>query len=251
MELIDTHTHPHMDGYELPVDDFLARTEAAGVSEIVCIGTDGDDSGGAIAFAQEHSCWASVGLHPHEASRYFDELPRLKQLLPHEKVVAIGECGLDYYYENSAKEVQKEALHAQINLAKQHGLPLVFHVREAFDDFFEIVDMHRNVAGVVHSFTADADTMSGCIERGLLVGVNGIATFAKDEEFQQAVQKIPLEKLVLETDSPFLTPEPYRGTINHSGQVRVVAEYIANVRGESVERIAHATTRNARNLFSI
>ena len=251
MQLIDTHTHPHMRGYELEPSEFLGRTKEAGVAEIICIGTDGDDSHNAIEFAKEHGGWASVGLHPHEASRYFDEFPKLKQLLPQERVVAIGECGLDYHYMHSTKEQQQEALHAQINLAKQHGLPLVFHVRDAFEDFFDIFDMHQNITGVVHSFTADSATMEACTERGLMIGVNGIATFAKDPELKQAIVDIGLESLVLETDAPFLTPEPYRGTINHSGHTRVVAEYIANIRGESLESIAQSTTQNARKLFSI
>ncbi len=240
-----------MQGYKLSSSDFFQKTRKEGVGDIVCIGTDSGDSHRAIEFARRHNTWASVGLHPHDASRHHEDFLSIKQLLPDERVVAIGECGLDYHYLNSTKEEQKEALHAQINLAKQYNLPLVFHIREAFDDFFAIFDMHKGINGVVHSFTADIATMEACIQRGLMIGVNGIATFAKDPSLTNALVSLPLDSLVLETDAPFLTPEPYRGTINHSGNTRVVAEYIAKIRGESFDMIAETTTQNARRLFSI
>lgn len=250
MQLIDTHAHPHMEGYEL-ADTYSDRAREAGVEQVVCVGTDAADSKRAIAFAKAHDYRASVGLHPHEASVFRTDFPELRQLLPDETVVAIGECGFDYHYENSRSQDQAEALHAQINLAKQHRLPLIFHIREAFEDFFEVFDAHQNVTGVVHSFTADPATMRACVARGLYVGLNGIVTFAKDTQLKQSVAELPLENIVLETDTPFLTPHPYRGKINNSAHVRTVAEFLSSVRSESLDEIARVTTQNARDLFDL
>ncbi len=251
MQLIDTHAHPHMEDYALSAEQFVAYAEEAAVHQVICVGTDLVDSQRAIDFAQKQGYVASVGLHPHEASKYRDEFLELRALLPNEIVVAIGECGLDYYYENSSKEDQIEALHAQINLAKRVNLPLIFHVRDAFEDFFEVFDQHRGLSGVVHSFTADEATMRACVERGLYVGLNGIMTFTKDPEHHRAATAVPLDNLVLETDAPFLTPHPYRGTINNSANVVTVAEFLSELRGESFTEIARVTTHNARRLFNL
>lgn len=251
MQLVDTHAHPHMEGMEIPAEQFASYTREASVEQVVCVGTNADDSQRAIKFAQEQKYAASVGLHPHDASQYREDFPSIRDLLPDETVVAIGECGLDYHYENSPREEQIEALHAQINLSKRMRLPLIFHVRDAFEEFFEVFDQHRDISGVVHSFTANETTMQACVERGLYVGLNGIMTFTKDPEHHAAAKTVPLENLLLETDAPFLTPHPYRGNINHSGHVRTVAEFLSTLRDESVEEIARATTRNARRLFNI
>lgn len=251
MQLIDTHAHPHMEGMEIPAERFVSYAREASVEQVICIGTNADDSQRAIEFAQKHEYAASVGLHPHDASRYREDFPSIRDLLPDEMVVAIGECGLDYHYENSPREEQIEALHAQINLSKRMRLPLIFHVRDAFEEFFEVFDQHRDISGVVHSFTANEATMQACVDRGLYVGLNGIMTFTKDPEHHAAAKAVPLENLLLETDAPFLTPHPYRGNINHSGHVRTVAEFLSTLRNESVEEIARETTRNARRLFNI
>lgn len=251
MQLIDTHAHPHMEDYALSAEQFVASAEEASVAQVVCVGTDLPDSQRAIAFAEKNGYVASIGLHPHEASKYREEFLELRKLLPNDTVVAIGECGLDYYYENSPKDEQIEALHAQINLAKRVDLPLIFHVRDAFKDFFEVFDQHRNITGVVHSFTADEATMHACVERGLYVGLNGIMTFTKDPEHHRAAKAVPSANLLLETDAPFLTPHPYRGTINNSANVRTVAEYLSTLRGESIGEIARVTTQNARTLFRL
>lgn len=251
MQLIDTHAHPHMEGYGMSPEEFFAHAEAAGVEQVVCVGTDADDSQQAITFAREHGCAASAGLHPHSAEAYEWDFPRIRDLLPQDEIVAIGECGLDYYYENSPREAQAEALHAQINLAKRHDLPLIFHVRDAYNDFLEILDAHRHVRGIVHSFTGDVATMRACLERDLLIGLNGIVTFAKDEGLREVVRVLPLERMVLETDAPFLTPYPYRGKINHSAHVEAIVEFISTVREEPAEIIARETTQNARRMLNI
>lgn len=263
MQLIDTHAHPHMDKCDMPPKEYMEKSKRSGVVNIVCVGTNTADSRRAIEFAEENDCVASVGLHPHEASEYENEFRDLRSLPASEKVVAVGECGLDYYYENSPRDAQLEALHAQINLSKKWNLPLIFHIRDganiygeteqptAFGDFLEVFDMHQNIYGVVHSFTGNEEAMQACVERGLYIGLNGIMTFTKNPAHITAAKTLPLGNMVLETDAPFLTPRPYRGTINYSAHVRTVAEFLGSLRGETVEEIAHATTLNARDLFGL
>ncbi len=255
MNFIDTHTHPHMEDYALTPEEFMRRARGAGVSQLICIGTDADDSERAIAYAsKDDGYYASVGIHPHEAKSYARQAEALARLIHHDDVVAIGECGLDYYYENSPKEDQARALRGQIELALSNDLPLVFHVRDAFDDFFTIFDEYaqkHTVRGVVHSFTSDVPTMQACVDRGLYIGLNGIMTFTKDPAQIEAARTVPLERMVLETDSPFLTPVPFRGTVNDSAHVKTVAEFLHTLRGESLDVIARRTTENAKELFRI
>jgi TatD DNase family protein len=167
------------------------------------------------------------------------------------KVVAIGECGLDYYYGHSPKEKQIEVMKFQIELAMKHDLPVIFHVRDAFDDFWPVFDSYTGVRGVLHSFTDSAENLHKAMARDLYIGVNGIATFAKKPEQLAVYREVPLQKLLLETDAPFLTPVPYRGNINEPKRVRTIMEFLAGLRGEDRDVLARATTRNVQKLFGI
>ncbi|MDB5164693.1 MAG: Preprotein translocase [Candidatus Saccharibacteria bacterium] len=271
LELFDTHCHIQSAGLkvgerstrelwakapELTGDQLVANAAEAGVTGLICVGCDHEDSQLAIDFAKTRDiCWASVGIHPHEAQHYAgnaDKQAKFASLAVQHKVVAVGECGLDYYYEHSPKAAQIELLKFQIELALKHDLPLIFHVREAFDDFWPIFDSYAGIRGVLHSFTDTAENLAKAMERGLYIGVNGIATFAKDPAQIEVYRTIPLQKLLLETDAPFLTPTPYRGTINESKRVGTIAEFMANLRrDENLENLAATTTSNARALFGI
>ena len=165
--------------------------------------------------------------------------------------MAIGEIGLDYHYTNSPPAAQQRALEEQLQLAVQYDLPVSFHVREAFDDFWPILANFPNVRGVLHSFTDTAQNAERAVARGLYLGVNGISTFTKSKAQQAMFARIPLERLLLETDAPFLTPVPFRGRVNMPSLVREVAQYHATARGIPFEEIAAASTANAQNLFSI
>jgi TatD DNase family protein len=167
------------------------------------------------------------------------------------KIVAVGEIGLDYFYTHSPREVQIKALEAQIDLALRHNLPVVFHVREAFEDFWPIFDNFHGIRGELHSFTDTQTHMEQALQRGLYVGVNGISTFTKDPAQQRMFAMIPLERLLLETDAPFLTPIPFRGKVNEPAFVEKIAEHHANIRGISVDQVAQATTANADALFAL
>ena len=166
-------------------------------------------------------------------------------------VVAVGETGLDYYYEHSSREDQKKLLRFQLDLASEYDLPLIFHIREAFEDFWKIFDEYKNIKGVVHSFSSGTEDLEQVLSRGLLVGLNGIMTFSKKAEQLDAARQVSLSSLLLETDAPFLTPVPFRGKIGEPKYVRVTAEFLAGLRGESLQEIADATTKNAHKLFKL
>lgn len=249
--LIDTHAHIQGDEYE-DVDRVIDRSTAAGVTKIICVGTDHDYSQKAVELARlKDNIWASVGLHPHDADFGDDSLKTIKELASDPKVVAIGECGLDYYYNHSPREDQLAAFKSQIELALEVKKPLIFHVREAFDDFFEVVDNYQNLSGVVHCFSSDTSTMNKALERGFYIAFNGIMTFTKDQSQLDAAKTCPIDKILLETDCPYLTPAPHRGQRNEPANTRVIAEFLANLRGESFDELATATTKNAERLFNL
>lgn len=255
VSLFDTHCHIHFPDYELDPDEVIKTAKKEGVDRLLCVGCTLEDSEAATKFAAKYdNVWAAIGLHPHESVVYVSNekaLQQFRNLATEPKVVAIGECGLDYYYNHSPKEEQKELLRFQLNLAQEHNLPLIFHVREAFDDFFAILDDFERVKGVVHSFTGNQATLDKILARGLYVGLNGITTFTRDKGQLQVAKNVPLSSLLLETDAPFLTPVPFRGTICQPKHVRVTAEFLANLRAESPQTIADATTHNAKQLFNI
>lgn len=251
-DLVDTHCHIHSHDYSLPVNEVVARAQAAGVTRLICVGTDAADSVRAVDFAQtREGCWASIGIHPHEALHSNPTLATLQSLATKPKVVAVGECGLDYFYQYSPKADQKRCLRAQIELALQHSLPMIFHVREAFKDFWPIVDEYRGLRGVIHSFTDTRTQLDEALSRGFYIGVNGIMTFTKNEWQLEAARAIPLERLLLETDAPFLTPVPLRGKVNEPAHVIHIVSFLANLRGISPQEIAGNSTHNALTLFSL
>ena len=277
LDLFDTHCHVHelaepvtslyekwrSDGVARRADDVLQAAFRSGVSRLVVIGTTLEDSELAVRFAQTHeNVWAAIGLHPHEAKNYImpqkscfrDQVletvgRRFRELAGEEKVVAVGECGLDYYYGHSPREDQIAVLRVQIEAALEHGLPLSFHVREAFDDFWQIFDSYKDIRGVLHSFTDTQEHLERAVERGLYIGVNGIVTFTKNEAQRVTYRTIPQHLLLLETDAPFLTPKPFRGTICEPRHVVHTAEFLAGLRGETVVDVAAYTTANACKLF--
>lgn len=272
MELVDTHCHIQSAGVaggeritselwgksELTGEAMVKNAKEAAVTKLICVGCDLDDSRLAAEFARHHpGCWSSVGIHPHEAVRYSgakEKLAEFAALAARPKVVAVGECGLDYFYNHSPKSDQIKLLKFQIELALEKDLPLIFHVREAYEDFwpvFESFNEKRKIRGVLHSFTDSAGNLERVLGHGLFIGVNGIATFAKNPEQLEVYESVPLDNLLLETDAPFLTPTPYRGTINEPKHIREIARFLSELRHEPLETIARGTSANARQLFGI
>ncbi len=267
-QLFDTHCHIHEAQFELPgdeamraiwlrankpdPDDIIQRAVKEGVTRMICVGTSAADSQLAVDFVQSRrQCWASVGLHPHEAKNGDQALQTIAKLADQPKVVAIGECGLDYYYTHSPKADQQKALRFQIELAQKHNVPLIFHVREAFDDFWPIFDSYLGLHGVLHSFTDTQANLDKALARGLYIGVNGIITFTKHDWQLEVAKNIPADRLLLETDAPFLTPAPLRGKVNEPAYVRLVAEFLSKLRNQPLDEIAAASTHNATKLFSL
>jgi len=252
MNFVDTHCHCHWPDFGLPVQEVIKNATQAGVGKLVCIGTSTKDSQTAVQFAGMHdNIWASVGVHPHYASAELPKVADLKNLTNRPKVVAIGECGLDYYYHRSPKADQEQILNFQLQLAQDTNLPVIFHVRDAFNDFWPIVDNFRGISGVFHCFSAGQKELDDILKRDFYVGVNGIATFSKNAEQIEAFKSIPLGKMLLETDAPYLTPAPLRGKINQSMNVVVIARFLSALRGESLLDIANQTTHNANKLFGL
>ena len=255
MELIDTHCHLQFEKYSGREDEILANASRTGVKRLVCIGTTLADSQTAAELAKaKASVWATAGTHPHDATNFLADLnaaKKLKRIAGLPKIVAIGETGFDYYKQYSAKADQQQVLRTHIEVGIELGLPLVFHVRDAWDDFWQIFDSYRNLRGVVHSFSTNSHHLDEALNRGLYIGLNGIMTFTKDADQLEAAKAMPLDRLVLETDAPFLTPAPFRGELCEPKHIATIAEFLAELRGENLEELAKATTENAVKLFRL
>lgn len=248
--LVDTHCHIHEPDYDLSIDAVLSVARDNSVAEMICVGTSEESSRQAVAFANTHAgIFAAIGVHPHDTKDGYGSIKELAGTS--KKIIAVGEIGLDYFYGHSPRDVQLRALKEQIDIAISNDLPIIFHVREAFDDFWPIFDTYTSIRGVLHSFTDSHENLQKALSRGLFIGVNGISTFTKDETQKAVFDSIPLDRLLFETDAPFLTPVPFRGKINQPAYVRSIAEYHAIRRGISVVDIASATTENAKKLFAL
>ena len=250
--LIDSHCHIH-DGECYPDTREAAYQESrqAGV-EMICVGTNVRSSREAVEFCRSHEgCYAVVGIHPHDSKD--NDVDEIRQLIEanREAIVGIGEIGLDYFYDHSPRETQQQSLRDQLTLANEFELPVSFHVREAFDDFWPIIDEFPSIRGVLHSFTDTRANLERGLQHGFYIGVNGISTFTKEKAQQALFAAIPLDKIILETDAPFLTPKPFRGKMNLPAYVGRVAEHQAMIRNISLDEIANVTTGNARRVFGI
>lgn len=249
--LIDSHCHIH-DTKFFPENqkEVYKRAIEANV-QMILVGTSEVDSVAAVEFAVSHEgTWAVVGVHPHDTKYGWQKVEALLKEKP-DKLVGIGEIGLDYHYNNSPRDVQIQALEEQLQWAVDYKLPVSFHVREAYEDFWPILDNFTGVRGVLHCFTDTMEALERALERGLFIGVNGISTFTKDPAQQAMFAAVPLERMLLETDAPFLTPSPFRGTINEPVNVVEVAKHQAKVKNLPLDTIISSTTTNTQNLFVI
>ena len=262
--LIDTHAHIHFDDFSGDLADVFSNARTSQVASIITVGTTPQDSLKAlefvmspdvIALAHGIKLYATAGIHPHEASLGSDGLKVIGKLARDSKyqgvLVAIGECGLDYYRNNSPKAQQRDALEFQLQLAQELELPLVFHVREAWEDFFAILSNYPKVRGVIHSFTGTTKEVEQALSCELYFGLNGIMTFTKDQAQLEAANIIPAGRLLLETDCPYLSPSPMRGKRNEPSFVKYTGEFLSNLRAEDYTDIARQSSNNAKELFAI
>lgn len=253
--LIDTHAHLDFPELSSDLPSVLKRAEQKGIDEIITIGIDLPTSRKAVELAQTYPrIYATVGIHPHGSSRLTNaELMILRDLSRQKGVVAIGEIGLDYYRNYRPHEIQKDCLHQQLEMALQVDLPVVFHIRDAYDDFLEII---RNYASrlkgvVLHCFSGDWKIARQCLDLGFYLSIPGTVTFSKAQVQQDVVQRMPPDRLLLETDAPFLAPVPYRGKPNEPAFMIHTAEKVAELRRLPLEELAAQTTRNAYRVFRL
>lgn len=256
---IDSHAHIEGSEFDADREAVIQRALDTGVEIIVCVG-DGevaaDSHAGAFRVAEEYPfIYTTVGVHPHEASLLGDNLSaRLMDLSQHPKVIAWGEIGLDYHYDNSPREVQREAFRKQLRMARERRLPISIHTREAEEDTLKILDeewKEAGIGGVIHCFTGTRSFAEAAVERGFLISFSGVITFKKAEDLRDTARALPLEKILIETDSPFLAPVPYRGRRNEPAYVVETARAIAELRGVEPEKIGRVTSENFKQLFKL
>ncbi len=256
--LIDSHVHLDDRRYDTDRDEVLQRARAAGVEALVTIGCDLATSQSAVALAQAHrDVFAAIGVHPHESREITESwYETFRSLARQPKVVAYGEIGLDYHYDHSPRAVQRQRFREQIQLARELGLPLVVHTREAQEDTVKILQEEdaRDVGGVLHCFSGDAFLAAKALNLGFYLSFSGVLTFKNATILRDIAGTVPLDRLMVETDSPYLTPVPHRGTRNEPAYVRHVIHRLADVLGkgpDSCESIARATVQNTKRVFKI
>ncbi|MFH0937644.1 MAG: TatD family hydrolase [Candidatus Daviesbacteria bacterium] len=270
MKLIDTHAHLAWDKFQPDLDQVIDRTYQNGVRAVINIGTSIETSEAAVKLdCPEINCFSSIGLHPHETSylttdesirEHIDKLEKIYKDNP-KKVVAVGECGLDYYFEGNSdfipsstsqeelKTLQKKLFQAQIDLAKKLNLPLIIHSRDSWSDIF--FPTLSAVTGVFHSFTSNLEDAQKALDLGFYLSFSCMITYPKNQYLRDLIQKLPLEKILIETDSPFLPPQILRGTRNEPGNVIEVAKTIAEVKNLSLKEVSQITSQNAIKLFGL
>ena len=251
--LFDTHCHLTDPAFAADLPQVLERARAAGVERLVAIASRVADTVDALTrLADGRAVWTTAGVHPHEAAQAGeDDFARIRELAAREQVVALGECGLDFHYDNSPRDVQRTVFHAQVQIAADTGLPLVVHSRAAEADTAAVLrDLPPGVRGVLHCFSGGEDLLEAALSQGWYVSVTGIVTFRR---FEGAgwLRAVPDDRLMLETDSPYLAPVPHRGKRNEPAFLAHVARAVAGYRSQSLEEVIDYTTRNANRFFSL
>lgn len=255
MRLVDSHCHLNYEGLAERQDEVLDNARRRGVTAFLNISTRQKEWGDVIGVAERNEdVWATVGVHPHEADAHPDlGVTALTAAAEHPRVIAIGECGLDYYYDKSGRAAQRDRFQAHIDAARAARLPLVVHTREAEADTAAMLDQaakEGGVTGVLHCFTGSAELARKGLDLGFYVSLSGIVTFKNAHDLQHTARKLPLDRLLVETDSPFLAPVPHRGKTCEPAFVADTAAFVAELRGEDPEELAEATTANFFRLFS-
>lgn len=250
--LIDSHVHLDKEQFDLDREYLIKNLKNNGIESVVNIGADLKSSIRSVELAKEYeNIYATVGVHPHSAKELTDHmLKKLEDLTKEEKVVAIGEIGLDYHYDNSPRDVQRQWFKKQIKLAKKLDMPIVVHSREADEDTLKILKEEKeNLRGVIHCFSSDRKMMKEYIDLGFYIALGGPVTFKKTDELKEVAKIVPIEKLLVETDAPYLAPHPYRGKRNEPIFVKQTAQLIAKLKGMTIEDLTLQTNKNTRAVF--
>ncbi|MBO4264681.1 MAG: TatD family hydrolase [Clostridia bacterium] len=261
--IFDSHSHyndprffgDEMNDLKMSRDELIAYLLKNGVGKILCAGTDIATSRECIELAERFDgVYAAAGIHPHDTELVKNKAECIKELislLRHKKVVAIGEIGLDFHYDFSDRLIQMEWLDLQLRLAKECNMPVIIHDREAHGATYDIISRYPEVRGVIHSYSGSAESAAMLVKRGYYISFSGTVTFKNASSVVLAAKAVPLDKLLIETDAPYLSPAPNRGKINHSGNLVYTAERIAEIRGISTNEVIEATYNNAKTLFGI
>ncbi|OGI17081.1 MAG: hydrolase TatD [Candidatus Melainabacteria bacterium RIFOXYA12_FULL_32_12] len=254
-KLIDTHAHMDFDVYQDNLDEILENARSIGVGKIIVPGVTIKDIPRIIELIEKYDyLYGAVSQHPSDVKDWDENCyNKLKKYAQHPKIVAIGETGLDYYWDKTHIDLQKHVFKEHIKLAKELNLPLIIHNRDAHADTLEILKetQSEKVGGVMHCFSGSAEFAIECIKAGFYIALGGPVTFKNAKKPKEVAKAVPLEKLLLETDSPFLSPHPYRGERNDPSKIKLVAEEIAKIKEIPLEEVAYATTQNAKKLFNI
>ncbi|MFW6147990.1 MAG: TatD family hydrolase [Thermodesulfobacteriota bacterium] len=252
---VDSHAHLDMEQFDADRDEIVRRAVDADVSQVVTVGIDVDSSLKAIALADIYSpLFAAVGIHPHNADAAgVQDLKRIESLSSREKVVAIGEIGLDFYRNLSSKDKQRKRFMQQLAIAGRCGLPAIIHARESYEEVLDVLSSFNtsSLTGVIHCFSGTIDFAQEFIKMNFFISISGTVTFSKENRLHEVAARIPLDKMLLETDSPFLSPVPYRGRRNEPCRVIHTAQKVADIRGISFEEIGVQTSKNTRQLFGL
>lgn len=253
--IFDTHTHLNVEQFKDDLVETMARSRELGVTEMAVVGFDTPTIEKSLELSQTYpEIYSIIGWHPTEAGSYSKAIEdKLQSQLTEPKVVALGEIGLDYYWMNDPKEVQAKVFRRQIAIAREHNLPISVHTRDAIEDTYQILKEEniQNVGGIMHSFSGDVEWMKRFLDLGMHISLSGVVTFKKATEVHEVAQAVPLERLLIETDAPYLAPMPYRGKRNEPGYTRYVAEKVAELREMTLEDVAKITRQNAFELFRI
>lgn len=253
--LIDSHAHLDSIQFKEDLDSVMRKIEDSGVELVINPGADMKSSRRIVELVKKYSIlYGAVGVHPHDTEDMKEEdLNEIRNLAKEKKIVAIGEIGLDYYYDHSPREVQKEMFKKQIKIAKELKLPIIVHEREAAKDVFDIIKEENddNLTGVIHCFSGSLEMALEYIKLGFYISFGGPVTFKNAKKPKEVVAKIPIEKLLVETDSPYLTPTPYRGKRNDSSYLKYIVEEIAKLKNVDYEMLSKVTNKNTKKLFNI
>lgn len=253
--MIDTHAHINLEDYTKDQSDILKRAWKEGLEAIIIPGIDWETSLSAYQLAEtQNRLFSAVGIHPHHVHEMPNDIEeKMDQLLQKKKIVALGEVGLDYYRSMETREVQINALKIFFELSLKHKKPLIIHCRDAFDDLKKIADLFQlpDLCGVLHCFTGTLEEAFRFIDKGFMISLSGIVTFKNARQLKETVSKLPLEHMMIETDSPYLAPVPFRGKRNEPSYVRYVAEMIAEIKNVSFEEVCSQTSKNAYRLLGL
>lgn len=255
MRLFDTHAHLHFPDFAADLDAVLARAREAGVRGLVTIGTDRESNRATVAMAERiPDVWASVGIHPHDAGAATEEdFAEMERLARSPRVVGFGEMGLDFFRDLSPRDAQERVFRHQLEVARRVGKPVIVHCRDAHPEVLAILDEARvgEIGGVMHCFSADVPVARRCLDLGLVISLAGPVTYKNARALPDVARFVPEDRLVVETDCPYLTPTPHRGKRNEPAYVALTAAHVAALRGVDAAALGEATTRNAARLFRI